>query len=121
MFEQDLILEPPFSTWRGVVRIWLDDVRLPPPNNWTWCKTVESAIALLEEGSVCAISLDHDLGRDNKTGYDLAKWIEEKAHEGKLPRTAWRVHTANSAAYKKMVQAMENADKYWKERENDHV
>ena len=57
-------------------RIWLDDIR-PAPKGWVLCKTVPEARALLAQGDVVAISLDHDLGEDQETGYDLLCWIEE--------------------------------------------
>ena len=35
-------------------------------------------IALLEAGNVTEISLDHDLGDDDRgTGYDVILWIEQ--------------------------------------------
>ncbi|MDE1348062.1 cyclic-phosphate processing receiver domain-containing protein [Vibrio aestuarianus] len=38
----------------------------------------EEAIALLKQGTVTEISLDHDLGDDEHgTGYDVVLWIEE--------------------------------------------
>ncbi len=64
----------------------------------------EEAITLLESGSVVEISLDHDLGDDERgTGYDVVLWIEEAvALRGfKPPRIS--VHSANSSARDKMV------------------
>lgn len=45
------------------------------------------------------ISLDHDLGDDEKgTGYDVVLWIEEAVvTQGFKPREI-RLHSANSAA-----------------------
>ena len=38
----------------------------------------DEAIALLESGAVEELSLDHDLGDDERgTGYDVVLWIEE--------------------------------------------
>ena len=38
----------------------------------------QEAIRLLETGAVDEISLDHDLGDDERgTGYDVVRWIEE--------------------------------------------
>jgi len=56
------------------VRIYLDDYR-EKPEGWTLAKTVEEAIELLENNEVTHISLDHDLGMDEKTGYALCKWM----------------------------------------------
>jgi len=87
-----------------MINIWLDDER--DPNNtkiqelfgaepgMIWCKTADSAISRLKSNSVDWISLDHDLGT-TATGYDVAKWIEERAHSGELFPLAWTIHSAN--------------------------
>lgn len=49
------------ATKRGAMRLWLDDLR-PPPPGWEWAKTVEEAILIIESGEVVEASLDHDLG-----------------------------------------------------------
>ncbi len=60
-------------------------------------------------GGVTDISLDHDLGDDERaTGYDVILWIEEAvATRGfSLPRIT--VHSANSSARKKMELGIES-------------
>ena len=42
-----------------------------------------------------------------------AKWIEQAAYAGQIPRLKWRCHTANSVGYENMKAALENADRYW--------
>lgn len=79
------------------MKLWLDDVRLPPNNDWTWVKTVKDAKALLELGMITEASLDHDLGcdifgRNNQTGYDLCKWMAETDN---WPTQSIRVHSMN--------------------------
>lgn len=46
------------------MKIWLDDVRTPPDNTWTWCKTAYEAIGKLISNSdkIEHVSFDHDLG-----------------------------------------------------------
>ena len=62
----------------------------------THVKTANEAINLLRNGDVELISLDHDLGEeDQKTGYDVAKFIEKSAFEGILNPLEIRVHSAN--------------------------
>lgn len=64
----------------------------------------DEAIELLESGAVEELSLDHDLGDDERgTGYDVVLWIEEAvALRGfKPPKIA--VHSANSSARDKMI------------------
>lgn len=78
-----------------------------------WTKDVKTAIHFLMLGNVEFISFDNDLGWFKEEGYDLAKWIEEKAFKGELKPIKWAVHTANSSAYTLITQAMLNANKYW--------
>ena len=95
------------------MKLWLDDVREPLNKGWNWVKTGEEAIELLKQGAVDSISLDHDLGEEGLSGYDVAKWIEEMAaHEG-LDSMTWRVHSANPVGKKNIEAAMRAADKFW--------
>lgn len=81
-----------------MVNIWLDDER-PAPIDWLVAKTAQEAISLLLEfsGHVNIVSLDHDLGDGNGTGYDVACWLEERHHFGHPLPNAIRVHSANPA------------------------
>lgn len=106
------------------MRIWLDDDRNPmqqfiqhyfgATSEDVWMKTADEVISALENPDIDVefISFDHDLGTE-KTGYDVAKYIEEKAYFGDLPKINWRVHSANSVGSTRIKKAMENADKYW--------
>jgi hypothetical protein len=92
------------------MRVWLDDERSAPPG-WTHVRTVDNAIALIlaEEpfGGVEEISLDHDLGTVDESGYDLLLWIERECHAGYLHRVPrLHIHTANPPARKRMEAAV---------------
>ena len=102
------------------MNIWLDDERDPKnyvdekeylAGLWVWVKTADEVIALLESGKVDMISLDHDLGGE-KTGYDVAKWIEASAYVGG-PRLRWFIHTANPVGYYNIMGALLKAERYW--------
>jgi len=86
------------------IKIWLDDVRPAPSEEWTHCHWPNEVIELLKLGDVEVVSLDHDLGDDERgTGYDVVLWIEEEAFENKFFRVPEiRVHSANSPASDKM-------------------
>ncbi len=99
-----------------MLNVWLDDERPMPAGYDTHVKTAEDAIAMLETGNVFRISLDHDLGQE-KTGYTVAKWIEENALNGKLKEVLLRVHTQNPVGRQNMVAALQNAQRYWRENE----
>lgn len=85
------------------MRVFLDDER-PTPSGWVRVYWPDEAIALLQAGGVEAISLDHDLGDDQRgTGYDVILWLEEAvALRGFVP-PAITVHSANPAARAKML------------------
>lgn len=95
------------------IRLWLDDVRQMPPRYTHWAKTARQAIKLLETGEVTECSLDHDLGNQVETGYDVAKWIEEHAHDGTLPIIHCKVHSQNAVGAKNIKMALQSAYRAW--------
>lgn len=109
------------------MKIWLDDERDPrdpfvqeeflAEPGMMWVKSSGSAINLLKSGNVNYISLDHDLGPGAGSGYDVARWIEEQAYYGRIPRLAWNVHSQNAVGAKNITRAMLKAEEYWRRRE----
>lgn len=93
--------------------MWLDDER-PMPKGYTHhVKTAEDAIILLKTGEVVECSLDHDLGKNSNTGYDVACWIEEQAHAGTLNSIRCRVHSQNAVGAKNIRMALNSAYRAW--------
>jgi len=67
----------------------------------------DEAIDLLESGQVTEISLDHDLGDDERgTGYDVVLWIEEAVATRSFCPPIMSVHSANSSAREKMERGI---------------
>lgn len=107
------------------IRLWLDDNRDPKDpeiqkkfgarGDETWVKTVEEALKYLQSGNVEYLSFDNDLGEGLKEGRHLAAWVEEQAYYKKLPKFAWAVHSTNPSGAKEIIQAMQNADRFWQE------
>ena len=95
------------------MKVWLDDVRPMPPTYDTHVKTPDEAIALLKTGEVTLISLDHDLGENVGTGYDVAKWIEEAAYHNAIIPLDVRVHSANPVGARRMREAISSANRMW--------
>lgn len=59
--------------------LFIDDDRFPVDETNVIARSVEQAIALMEEkGCPSTIMFDHDLGDNVPTGFDLAKWLVEK-------------------------------------------
>lgn len=84
------------------MRVFLDDER-QPPDGWHQVRWPEEAIALLEQGIVTEISLDHDLGDDERgTGYDVVVWIERAVATSDFRPPKMLVHSANISARQKM-------------------
>lgn len=90
------------------MKLFLDDERVAP-EGWTQVRWAEEAIKLLQTGTVERLSLDHDLGDDQRgTGYDVLLWIEqESALNGFAPPSIMEVHSANPAGRKRMLAAIE--------------
>ena len=95
------------------LRVWLDDdlVDRAAPEGWIHVVTAWEAIELLDTGRVVELSLDHDLGDDdrNGTGSTVVDWIAEQrgVHGRDLwPRDGITLHTANPAGRERMARAI---------------
>ncbi|MEA9421923.1 cyclic-phosphate processing receiver domain-containing protein [Aeromonas caviae] len=92
------------------MRVFLDDERTTPAG-WIRVYWPSEAIALLKTGAVEELSLDHDLGDDERgTGYDVVLWIEEAValHQFNPPKIT--VHSANSSAREKMLAGIRSIE-----------
>lgn len=59
-------------------KLFLDDERDPPGNRWQWVIArdfTDVELAVWRNGLPEYISFDHDLGENEKTGLDIAKWL----------------------------------------------
>ena len=85
---------------------YLDDVRDAPPG-WQRAYWPDEVIALLQQGGVTVLSLDHDLGDDSRgTGYDVINWIEEAViTRGFIPPQIV-IHSANPIGRERMQRGI---------------
>ena len=84
------------------MKVYLDDERATP-DGWVRVYWPDEAAHLLASGEVTEISLDHDLGDDERgTGYDVVLWIEEAVALRAFNPPHIHVHSANSSAREKM-------------------
>jgi hypothetical protein len=98
------------------IRLFLDDMRDPKEyglHDVFWVKTYKDAIEQLKTGKVSWVSLDNDLGEE-KTGYDVAKYIEENVFHGKLKCPEWQIHSANPKGRQNIEMAMNSAERFKK-------
>ncbi|KJG08556.1 hypothetical protein C0W96_08720 [Photobacterium kishitanii] len=90
------------------MKVFLDDERVTP-NSWIRVYWPDEAIKLLKTGHVTEISIDHDLGDDERgTGYDVILWIEEAVYTQNFKPPKISVHSANSSARIKMESGIRN-------------
>lgn len=94
------------------MKVYLDDER-KTPEGWFRVYWPHEAIGVLGEGLVTEISLDHDLGDDDITGYDVVLWIEEQVATTDFVPPRINIHTANSSARKKMEAGVEQIYKIY--------
>jgi hypothetical protein len=84
-----------------MINVYLDDLR-PCPPGFVLARNVDECLALLESGNVRYLSLDHDLGENEPTGYDLTKIMVER---GLWPLRIY-MHTANPVGRDNMYQLL---------------
>ena len=82
------------------------------PNRWTLVTTAPEAIRVLDSGSVVELSLDHDLGDDERygRGVDVVDWLAEQqeVHGRALwPRDGIAIHSANPHGRETMARTIE--------------
>lgn len=94
------------------MKIYLDDER-PTPVGYHRCYWPQEVIELLQSKNVTEVSLDHDLGDDERgTGYDVILWIEEQVHLHNFNPPILKIHSANSSARQKMQNGINSILKY---------
>ena len=87
------------------MNVYLDDVRSGPVSpDWVIVRGVDNAMILLQQGLVNDLSLDHDMGPNEATGYELLCWMEEN---NIWPSGNVSVHSANPVGAAKMHQAID--------------
>lgn len=93
------------------MRVFLDDERMTPEG---WIRTFwpDEVIALLIAGGIVELSLNHDLGDDQRgTGYDVILWIEEAVATRCFLPPKIAVHAANASAREKMLAGIRSIEK----------
>lgn len=92
------------------MKIFLDDIRNPPSDSWKLVRTAQEAIEALKTGKVEWISLDHDLGENQPTGYDVVKWIEKEVFTNNFTPPRILIHSMNTVGVDNIKAARERIE-----------
>lgn len=84
------------------MKVFFDDLRDPPDNTWMVSRSFDHAIRLLSTIVATHISLDHDMGEGERSGYELLCWIEERVFVDGWPMPEITVHSQNPSGRAKM-------------------
>ncbi len=105
------------STIEDTLFIFLDDIRDPLSDEWIVVRDAVTAYHHIVDawvaGRTIVISLDHDLGEDMPTGYDLLNWIElDIAIDDHLhPNISFQIHSANPVGRDNMARAIKSIER----------
>lgn len=102
------------------MKLFVDDERPMPTNgNWIISRTPAGAIQLMvwavqnPGNRIEILSLDHDLGENVPTGYDIAAWLEKEViTKGMIPPKVLKVHSANPVGRARILLAFKSIARY---------
>lgn len=102
--------------------LFLDDERFPPlsePQDWFIARTIGDAIYHIKIfGLPYRMSLDHDLGKDEPSGFHFVKWLVDEDLDGTLDISvikSFYVHSQNPVGARNMNELFESYKLYVKE------
>lgn len=118
-------------------KLWVDDTRRPPSDDWDWARNVAEAIELTKgppgepKAGYDHMSLDHDLGivkyegkvvvnPDAMSGGDFVMWLHEHGNKKHMPKSV-NIHSHNKDASELMRKALEPHCKVTMERAPDEL
>nr|WP_238482718.1 cyclic-phosphate processing receiver domain-containing protein [Lederbergia galactosidilytica] len=91
---------------KGWINLYLDGLR-KAPKGFTVARNVEEALSIMQHNKIHILSLDHDLGMDEKgnllqTGYDLVKIMCQRG----LRANKIYLHTSNVVGREAMYETL---------------
>jgi len=91
------------------MKLYLDDVR-NVPEGYRLVRSVFELIGMFKyyEEIITEISLDHDLGCGQLTGYDFCKWFEREYFNKTVPNITFKIHSQNPVGRKNMEQVLKH-------------
>lgn len=98
------------------MKLFVDDERHPPVGEWEVIRNADDAIERMtppQAHPISVLSLDHDLGENVPTGYDVAAWLEEQVYTGQIiPPRVLKVHSANPVGRARILQTFQSIARY---------
>ena len=98
-----------------MIKIFLDDLRIPLDESWIIIKSYShfvDFIVIQDFNLISEISLDHDLGlsdlKNEKTGYDVAKWLVNYSMDNNINLPIIKVHSANPVGSLNIIKLINN-------------
>lgn len=102
------------------MKIWVDDLRVPPNDSWMWCRSVQetiNAIFFYEHNisdDTITISLDHDAGYYAVYGGDYIRVLDYLEEKGIVDTGYFfHLHTMNPVGRDNMRRIIKKNN--WKE------
>ena len=97
-------------------KIYLDDDRIyrrPPNDNWIRLYSYEEFVDYIEaNGLPEAISFDHDLGADDKSGKDCANWLVNYCLDNNCGLPKYSVHSENIVGRDNILGLLDGFSKF---------
>lgn len=102
------------------MKIWVDDVRQPPSNDWLWVMSVDQAVTAIKmyernmHDDTITIDLDHDAGDFVKYGEDYIEILNWLEREGIVDTGYFfHIHSQNVVGVENMRRIIEHNN--WRE------
>lgn len=109
-------------------KLFLDDLRFPADNDpdWVICRNTRQAMEEVEyHGPPYYMTLDHDLGDDEPTGFDFAKSFVEWMMDHPEWKDKWTckyyVHSQNPVGAENIQKYLDGFVKAWYDRKMDET
>ena len=97
------------------MKLWIDDMRKPPSNEWLWVMSVDQALTAIKMyerqffDDTIIIDLDHDAGNYANNGGDYIEILNWLEREGIVDTGYFfHLHTQNPVGYQNMKAIIEH-------------
>ena len=101
------------------MKLFVDDVRLPPDYSWVVVRSAEDAVTLLKTGVFEIVSFDHDLGENSHNGTwlatELSKWALYSPANFSYKMPLYWVHSSNPVGRDNMRNTLKRAEEKLRE------